>query len=75
VRFERGRFATEIENLSESAFRLAGLIDAAASVEEAAREYARASDLDFATARAQTLRFAREALGRGLLEADGATSN
>jgi SAM-dependent methyltransferase len=68
VRFAAGRFASDIDNLSESAFRLAGLVDAAESVEAAAREHALASGLDASAARAQLLRFVREALGRGLLE-------
>jgi SAM-dependent methyltransferase len=68
VRFAQGRFASDIDNLSESAFRLAGLVDAAESVETAAREHARLNGLDVDAARAQMLRFVREALGRGLLE-------
>jgi SAM-dependent methyltransferase len=68
VRFAEGCFASDVDSLSASAFRLAGLVDAAESVEAAAREHARTAEMDASEARTQVLRFAREALGRGLLE-------
>jgi SAM-dependent methyltransferase len=68
VHFAAGRFASDIDNLTAGACRLTNLVDCAASVEEAAREYAHTSGLDWSTAQAQMLRFVREALGRGLLE-------
>jgi hypothetical protein len=68
VRFSPGRFATDVDDLSDSGYRTAGLVHTSASVEDAAREYARTSGLESSAARAQMLRFVREALGRGLLE-------
>ena len=68
VRFAEGTFASDVDNLAESAYHLAGLVDAAANVRDAAREHARTSEQESDEAEAQVLRFVREALGRGLLE-------